>query len=695
MAGLSFRPRPVEPHLPIPIRIGADDDEDEAVSITRMVPKLATGMEENEEKEAHIRHAIRRPLAVNTIPTPRVVIVKGYDEAPIIHPFTRLPNSYICCQGYTRARMWTSYEDDSISIVEYDADSEDERWLKSFNSSKNTLPLEKFEFVFDRLEKENERYCQIYDSVTLMPCPKTERMYNVKMNILQSVYNYWTQKRLKTGHQFLRRLEKPTDPNDPCPYKAFRVPVDDRQKKKGRRNDKSTYTRMLNLRQEFERARTLFELMVKREKIKRDHIALSNQIFQHQAAQASKLARIKGERKATNTQTLTVKESRSMEITPLTTVTVAPHDENLEPVPSLLVMPSEPVTVEQVIADPLLADLFDFVKFKAGFYPTHRPTQKFDTSTWKSTVKKRPMLLLFRKPPGGGRPFYGRLRVGRLGRVFIDRMHKLEEGPAAVIESQKGNVSASTAGEEPTVPASDFLRYPAAIKYDQNSSPPTQSELEFRNALLGDSEPYFEEFQLFPELADASELTFHDDRHTSNFPQSSMRIAPHDDMSLDLGDAFTTTSLETPLASSQQRINLVRGESAGLSMSDVQSSFLGKVLPTTDSTSKLATQNVEGDNSSSTDRMEVDTSNQHYKGSRTNLSLTERLHPLDGISLSHGTGLFAAEAPKESPVSRVVEVKSEPGKTAITDIDSLVPNSQDSKPSHTIPSTPMSFVLST
>ncbi len=49
MAGLSFRPRPIEPLIPIPIRIGLDDEDEDACAITRTVPRLATGMEEEEE----------------------------------------------------------------------------------------------------------------------------------------------------------------------------------------------------------------------------------------------------------------------------------------------------------------------------------------------------------------------------------------------------------------------------------------------------------------------------------------------------------------------------------------------------------------------------------------------------------------------------------------------------------------------
>lgn len=64
------------------------------------------------------------------------------------------------------------------------------------------------------------------------------------------------------------------------PYIAFRRRTEKMQTRKNRKNDESSYEKMLKLRRDLSRAVTLLELIKRREKIKRENVHLTLEVFE-------------------------------------------------------------------------------------------------------------------------------------------------------------------------------------------------------------------------------------------------------------------------------------------------------------------------------------------------------------------------------------------------------------------------------
>jgi len=277
---ISFRPRPIDISKPLPIiRHEIEDDES---SVSRMVPMLPTGMESQEEEEVHLQEIINAANARTShdllpeIPIPVVKIVDGYDTAPNPNPFA-YSNTYFIHKEKT--------DEEWDQVTEYDLDDEDEELIQSINQSaitsgqatpkKPLLTHEKYEFFLDRFEKEYHYFGVCDQSKAEQICK------GLKSNIINQIYQHWLTKRKKQPNSFLRRLLKPPDREDPSPYKAFRArEVNDINKqKKARKNDAASLQKMQQLRQEMERARTIMEMIKKREKLKKDHFNVVSQIY--------------------------------------------------------------------------------------------------------------------------------------------------------------------------------------------------------------------------------------------------------------------------------------------------------------------------------------------------------------------------------------------------------------------------------
>lgn len=64
------------------------------------------------------------------------------------------------------------------------------------------------------------------------------------------------------------------------PYLAFRRRTEKMQTRKNRKNDETSYEKMLKLRRDLSRTVTLLELVKRREKTKREHLHLTIEIFE-------------------------------------------------------------------------------------------------------------------------------------------------------------------------------------------------------------------------------------------------------------------------------------------------------------------------------------------------------------------------------------------------------------------------------
>eukprot|EP01113_Clastostelium_recurvatum_P006390 TRINITY_DN12886_c0_g1_i4.p1 TRINITY_DN12886_c0_g1~~TRINITY_DN12886_c0_g1_i4.p1 ORF type:complete len:881 (+),score=240.94 TRINITY_DN12886_c0_g1_i4:116-2758(+) len=300
----SFRPRAIDLNKPLPI-IHREIEEDDS-NIHRAVPLLPSGMEPEEEEEAHIASAISSfehhasggggggssGVRAIDVPIPMVQVVDGYDTYKDPHPYIHSDHHYIFYKDKS--------QDEMDAAIEYDMDTDDERWLVQYNSSSTNhstssssssshklssssssstkLSEDTFELVVDRCEKEIE-----YRPNTEITIQRLEPLCKgVSKHHLQAVLSYWNAKYLRREKMTqIRRFLKPPDYDDPSPYRAFRPREKEKKNKQGtRRNDLASYTRMREFRRELEKARTLLEMMKKRERLKKEYVGTLSKTYE-------------------------------------------------------------------------------------------------------------------------------------------------------------------------------------------------------------------------------------------------------------------------------------------------------------------------------------------------------------------------------------------------------------------------------
>jgi len=262
-----FRARQLDASKPIPVYMQEDiPDIAEYNAINRTVPQMPTGMEKEEETEHHLQQAI---FHQRVIPVPEVYTIDKVDGS---EHFDRMyPPSYKAPRQLIHIHPFSAEAD----IPEYDLDSEDEAWVNQ-HSAKGELPLTnlQFEEMMDRLEKASG-----LKAVTLQ---EAKVLLKDDDDLIIAVYDYWLNKRLRLAHALIPQVktEKGTGTASSDPYVAFRKRTEKMQTRKNRKNDESSYEKMLKLKRDLTRAVTLLEMVKRREKMKREHLNLNIEVFE-------------------------------------------------------------------------------------------------------------------------------------------------------------------------------------------------------------------------------------------------------------------------------------------------------------------------------------------------------------------------------------------------------------------------------
>ncbi|CAL1373865.1 unnamed protein product [Linum trigynum] len=275
MSRLSFRPRPLDIHKKLPIVKSVKDfEEDDSTPTSTRNSQLLRVAAADFDNEAHHPHVPTKKLA-SEIPTPQFDAVDTY-ERDYQRTFAQ-PNSYIRARG-ARAEIG--------EFVEYDIDNEDEDWLQEFNKDRNNLSPEKFEVLLFKLEvldhKARERAGVITPTLgspipvllQLDAASEALQAQSVRYVVLQSVYNYWKEKRERWQKPVLRRLQPPPPVNDTNPYNVFR-PREKAHRLHTRRmqrreNNVQSFEKLRQVRRNLEQAKTILEALIKREEKKRE-----------------------------------------------------------------------------------------------------------------------------------------------------------------------------------------------------------------------------------------------------------------------------------------------------------------------------------------------------------------------------------------------------------------------------------------
>ncbi|XP_043247172.1 enhancer of polycomb homolog 1-like isoform X2 [Amphibalanus amphitrite] len=268
MSKLSFRARALDASKPMPIYLSEElPDLPEYLSINRAVPQMPSGMEKEEESERHLQEAIS---AGKVIPTPEVFGLEELgdgDRLNLLYPHNnKVPKQYIHYQSY-------AFDND---VPEYDLDSDDEMWINAQVKKMDvSLTYDQFEEMMDRLEKGSGQQV-----ITLK---EAKLLLKEDDDLIVAVYDYWLNKRLRLQYPLIPtvKTEKTVGAGHTNnPYIAFRRRVEKMQTRKNRKNDEASYEKMLKLRRDLSRAVTILEMVKRREKMKKEHLHLTVEIFE-------------------------------------------------------------------------------------------------------------------------------------------------------------------------------------------------------------------------------------------------------------------------------------------------------------------------------------------------------------------------------------------------------------------------------
>lgn len=125
-------------------------------------------------------------------------------------------------------------------IPDYDMDSGDEAWMNS-QRRLNLTPLQ-FEEMMDRLEKSSGQ--------TVVTLHEAKALLKQDDEVSIAVYDYWLNKRLIQQHPLILSVKTENRVGSAAnnPYIAFRRRTEKMQTRKNRKNDETSYEKMVKLR---------------------------------------------------------------------------------------------------------------------------------------------------------------------------------------------------------------------------------------------------------------------------------------------------------------------------------------------------------------------------------------------------------------------------------------------------------------
>ncbi|XP_064301000.1 enhancer of polycomb homolog 1 isoform X5 [Phalacrocorax carbo] len=317
MSKLSFRARALDASKPLPVFRCEDlPDLAEYASINRAVPQMPTGMEKEEESEHHLQRAISAQQVYGekrdnmVIPVPEAESNIAYYESIYPGEF-KMPKQLIHIQPFSL----------DAEQPDYDLDSEDEIFVNKLKKRMDISPLQ-FEEMIDRLEKGSGQQPVSLQEAKLLLKEDDE--------LIREVYEYWIKKRKNCRGPSLIpavKQEKRDGSSTNDPYVAFRRRTEKMQTRKNRKNDEASYEKMLKLRRDLSRAVTILEMIKRREKSKRELLHLTLEIMEKRYNLGDYNGEIMSEVMA---QRQPIKPTYAIPIIPVTNSSPFKHQEAME-----------------------------------------------------------------------------------------------------------------------------------------------------------------------------------------------------------------------------------------------------------------------------------------------------------------------------------------------------------------------------
>uniref|UniRef100_U3IMX1 Enhancer of polycomb homolog 1 n=2 Tax=Anas platyrhynchos TaxID=8839 RepID=U3IMX1_ANAPP len=204
---------------------------------------------------------------------------------------------------------------------DYDLDSEDEIFVNKLKKRMDISPLQ-FEEMIDRLEKGSGQQPVSLQEAKLLLKEDDE--------LIREVYEYWIKKRKNCRGPSLIpavKQEKRDGSSTNDPYVAFRRRTEKMQTRKNRKNDEASYEKMLKLRRDLSRAVTILEMIKRREKSKRELLHLTLEIIEKRYNLGDYSGEIVSEVMA---QRQPIKPTYAIPIIPVTNSSPFKHQETME-----------------------------------------------------------------------------------------------------------------------------------------------------------------------------------------------------------------------------------------------------------------------------------------------------------------------------------------------------------------------------
>ncbi|KAI7831154.1 enhancer of polycomb-like-domain-containing protein [Gamsiella multidivaricata] len=390
-------------------------DLDESVSLQRSIPQTETGVDKEEESEHHLQAAISASNLSSTTGEAKALYIPTPDASRKIENYHDF-YSRAFTEPSTLIRFSSTVED--CIGCPYNMDEEDEKWLKEFNEKRaaeeEKLDEDHFELImwqFEKITNERVPYLQL-DTNQIPTFDDLKATFTVPQllavrNIASAVYPWWQERRIKRGGKVITPQLKFEEVvrNEADPYLCFRR-RESKPIRKTRRTDQQSIEKLRKLRMEMESARSLLEMVSRREKVRKESLVLEHMIFdqrckvreyrrnlgikdddddlQHQKKKMRKM----GETSATIRIPLNFKDRDSM----------SSHDDSKKDRSGLSSIESE--LAKRREDDVGWEDLTDNPSQQS--FPVHVSQQCF-------------------KPLRASKDVYFRRRIGRGGRIHIDR----------------------------------------------------------------------------------------------------------------------------------------------------------------------------------------------------------------------------------------------------------------------------------
>ena len=321
---VKMRSRPIVNASPLPIV--PTDDKDAA--------ELDTHPDDPHHHSSHSHSHSHQPhtaaATAISIPIPPIDYDNHYYSRFPYPPFAP-PINYIKFHQATPASLYSAYD-------HYDLLYEDVEWLTNHNNNTNNtstadhkLTQDSMENLIDLFEKdagvitlrgelmtsdEKIDVSKFYTLARAITSAATNLHFRHGKNV-ESVYNYWINKRKQWGKSLLRIFQEPPPKGNTDPHVAFRPRTEGRRisKRNPRKDDFSAYNKMRVLGRDFIKVSEIIDTLIAKEVDKREHHLLTSQIFDERMINTYQIQKI-----ATSSSSVAAL-STTLLPNPLTTIT--------------------------------------------------------------------------------------------------------------------------------------------------------------------------------------------------------------------------------------------------------------------------------------------------------------------------------------------------------------------------------------